>query len=167
MKETLVLFVGILTLGCSFSNKEYKELFNEKAKLESNIKMYSTLWEKVINERKIDLINSDYYDAQVSLITSSNLVIGIDSVKVHYNNFLTGFSDAKFSIIDIYGQGNQITKHWRFEGTHDGIFFEIPPTDNKVDLYGVTLVLMREGKVFQEQDFYDNNLFLKQLGFVE
>ena len=47
------------------------------------------------------------------------------------------------------------------------IYFGIPASNNKVDLYGVTLVVMKDGKIFQEQDYFDNNVFMKQLGLME
>ena len=60
-----------------------------------------------------------------------------------------------------------MTKHWRFQGTHDGDLFGIPATNNNVDIYGVTLVVMKNGKIFQEKDYFDNNVFMKQLGLME
>lgn len=60
-----------------------------------------------------------------------------------------------------------MTKHWRFQGTHDGDLFGIPATNNKVDIYGVTLVVMKNGKIFQEKYYFDNNVFMKQLGLME
>jgi predicted ester cyclase len=45
--------------------------------------------------------------------------------------------------------------------------FGIPATNKKVDISGTTVVLMKNGKVFQEQDFFDNYSFLMQLGLLE
>ena len=59
--------------------------------------------------------------------------MGIDAFKAYYNNYLTGFSDAEFNIVDVFGQGDKIVKHWNFKGTHDGDFFGIPPTGKKID----------------------------------
>tara|TARA_B110000971_G_C19951802_1_gene473712 strand:+ start:1072 stop:1245 length:174 start_codon:yes stop_codon:yes gene_type:complete len=56
-------------------------------------------------------------------------------------------------------------KHWNFKGTHTGDFFGIPATGKKVDIDGVNLVKMKDGKIAQEQDFMDNLLFNQQLGF--
>ncbi len=56
-------------------------------------------------------------------------------------------------------------KHWNFKGTHTGDFFGIPATRKKVDIDGVNLVKMKDGKIAQEQDFMDNLLFNQQLGF--
>ena len=79
---------------------------------------------------------------------------------------MTGFSDAEFNIVDVFGQGDKIVKHWNFKGTHDGDFFGIPPTGKKINLIGTTLVLMKDGKILQEQDFFDNYSLLSQLGLL-
>jgi len=45
--------------------------------------------------------------------------------------------------------------------------FGIPATNKKVDISGATMVLMKDGKVLKEQDFFDNYSFLTQLGLLE
>ena len=35
----------------------------------------------------------------------------------------------------------------------------IPATGNKLDISGTTIVLMKDGKVLREQDFFDNHSF--------
>ena len=42
-----------------------------------------------------------------------------------------------------------------------------PATGSKVDLSGTTLILMEDGKIKQEQDFFDNLDFYRQLGLME
>ena len=93
-------------------------------------------------------------------------IVGIEGFKAYYNNYLTGFSDAEFAIIDAFGQGDKIVKHWNFKGTHDGEFFGIPASGKKVDISGTTLVKMKDGKIAQEQDFMDNLAFYQQLGLM-
>ena len=60
-------------------------------------------------------------------------VIFVSFIRNYYNNYLTGFSDAKFTIVDIFGQGDKMVKHWNFKGTHDGDFFGVPATGKSVD----------------------------------
>jgi predicted ester cyclase len=168
MKRLYVLLIAISLSGCNqTSNPECETLQQSKVNLDANVDMYRTVWDKILNERNIDLINTDSFDAQVSEITSSETITGIEDFKAYYKNYLTGFSDAKFTMIDVYGQGDLITKHWRFQGTHDGELFGIPVSNNIVDLYGVSLVVMKDGKVFQEQNYFDNIVFMKQLGLIE
>jgi len=85
----------------------------------------------------------------------------------YYGNYLIGFSDAEFNFIDVFGDGDKLVKHWNFKGTHDGELFGIPATNNKVDINGTTIVLMKDGRILQEQDFFDNYSFLKQLGLLQ
>ena len=92
--------------------------------------------------------------------------IGIDSARAYYVNYLTGFSDITFTIKDVFGMGNKLVKHWNFKGIHSGVFLGIPPTNKKVDIDGVTLVRMENGKIAEERDFLDNLEFMQQLGLI-
>ncbi|WP_086477805.1 MULTISPECIES: ester cyclase [Arenibacter] len=132
--------------------------------LENNIQIYTQVWDKVLNNGEIDQINSQNFDTSITLITNPDSIVGIDKFKAYYQHFITGFSNISFSIVDIFGQDDKLVKHWNFTGTHTGDFFGIPATGNTVNINGVTLVKMRQGKIAQEQDFMDNMVFLQQLG---
>ena len=153
LKLMLVSAVLMVT-ACNSSDK----------KVEDNIKMYSTVWDEIMNEGNLDLINDSNFDPEITLITSSENVVGIEAFKAYYSNFNTGFTNISFEIIDVFGQGDKLVKHWRFKGTHSGEFFGIPATGKEVDLSGTTLVLMKEGKIAQEEDFLDNLALMAQLG---
>ena len=88
--------------------------------------MYETVWNDIINKREIDKINETNFDSNITLITAPENVIGIQGFKDYYQNYLTGFSDVTFTIVDVFGQGDKIVKHWNFKGTHTGEFFGIP-----------------------------------------
>ena len=152
---------GIYLLITIFS---LSSVFAQKANTKKDIKMYSKVWDNIMNKGEIDLINKKKFDKNITLVTSPENVVGIDAFKAHYQNFLTGFSDIEFTIVDIFGQDDKIMKHWRFKGKHTGDFFGIQATNKAVDIGGVTLVKMKKGKILQEQDFMDNLSFFSQLG---
>jgi len=135
-------------------------------KINKDIEMYSETWDEIINNRNLDYFNEDRFDKNVTLIMSPENVVGIEATKDFYNNYLVGFSDIEFTIKKIFGQGNNLVKHWHFKGKHTGSFFGIPATGKSVDINGVTLIKMKNGKIAQEQDFMDNMVFLQQLGIV-
>lgn len=160
MKSALKLFlISITFLFAWFLNAHAQDM-------EKNIEMYETTWDKIINKGQIQEINDKNFDPEVVLITSPENIVGIKGFKNYYQNYLRGFSDITFNIISVFGQGDDIVKHWRFKGTHTGNFFGIPATGNTVDVEGVTLVKMKNGKILQEQDFMDNMVFQQQLGLV-
>jgi steroid delta-isomerase-like uncharacterized protein len=140
--------------------------FAQGQAIEKDIKMYTQVWDDIINKGEIDKINSKYFDTNITAVSSPENIVGIDNLKAYYQNYLTGFSDIKFTIVDIFGQGDNIVKHWSFEGTHTGVFFGIPATNQYVNVEGVTLVKMKNGKIAREQDFMDNYAFMQQLGIL-
>jgi len=150
-----IAFLVLLT-ACNSSKKQVQD----------NIAMYSQTWDDVLNKGNLDLINSSNFDEGITLIASPENVVGIDAFKDYYSNFTTGFSDVEFTMIDVFGQGDKLVKHWNFKGTHSGDFFGIPASGKKVDVEGTTLVKMKDRKIAQEQDFMDNMVFLQQLGIV-
>jgi len=157
MKTTVkLLFIAALLVMTACNNPNQQ--------VEANIAMYTTVWDEVINEGNLDLINDTNFDPEITLISSPENVVGIDAFKDYYSNFTTGFSDPDFSIVSIFGQGDKLVKHWKFKGTHSGNFFGIPATGKSVDVEGTTLVVMKNGRIAQEQDFMDNLAFMAQLG---
>lgn len=150
-----IAFMLLLT-ACNSADKQ----------LQVNINMYTQLWDDIVNKGDIDKINATYFDENIIGISSPENIVGIEGIKAYYQNFLTGFSDIKFTVVQVFGQGDNIVKHWNFKGTHTGNFFGMPATGKSVDIEGVTMVKMKDGKIAQEQDFMDNTVFMQQLGVV-
>jgi uncharacterized protein len=154
----------LLFTACSSPEKE-----KETAKadpVEANIKAYSHTWDEIMNKGKLDMFNDSNFTKDVVMHVSPADIVGIDSSRAYYANFLTGFSKITFTIKDVFGQGDKLVKHWNFKGTHTGDFFGIPATGKTVSLDGVTLVRMSNGKIAEERDFFDNMDFMTQLGLM-
>ena len=134
--------------------------------VEANVKAYSHVWDEILNRGKLDMFNDSNFTKDVVMYSKPSDVIGIDSMKAYYANFLTGFSNIQFTIKDVFGQGDKLVKYWNFKGVHTGVFFGIPPTGKAVSLDGTTLVRMSNGKIAEERDFFDNMDFMTQLGLV-
>lgn len=153
----LVFFLFLfITISCN----------NESNKVADNIKMYTNTWNEIINKGNVELFNESNFTTDIILHMSPENIVGIENVKSFYNNYLTGFSNIEFTVVDVFGQGDKIVKHWNFKGTHTGNFFGIPPTGKTVNIDGTTLVKMRDGKIAEERDFMDNMVFMQQLGLI-
>lgn len=155
-KSTLVLIIAFISITA----------FAQNSNIYKDIKIYTQVWDEVINKGDINKINATHFDENVTGISSPENIVGISAFKGYYQNFLTGFSDRNFEIVNVFGQNDNIMKHWRFKGKHTGDFFGIPATGKSVNIEGVTLVKMKNGKILQEQDFMDNSIFLQQLGLT-
>ena len=60
-----------------------------------------------------------------------------------------------------------MVKYWQFKGTHTGPFFGIPATGKTIDVIGCTIAKVVDGKITEEQDFFDNYAFFQQIGLIK
>ena len=157
-----VFFAFIASCDSPAKNEKLIELQDAKAKLERNIKMYDETWTKFV-QGDTSMVNSDRFQEDVIVVTGQGNIVGIEATKNYYMNYITGFSDREFTILEVVGQGNRLVKHWNFKGKHTGDFFGIPASGNKLNLSGTTLVTMKDGKIAKEQDFFDMMSLVNQL----
>ena len=149
--------------GCTSAEKKESEKINP---VESNIKKYTEVWDDIVNKRQLEKFNDSNFTTDVVMHMSPTDIVGIDTAKAYYSQYLTGFSDIVFTIKDVFGQDEKLVKHWNFKGKHTGNFFGIPATGKTVNIDGVTLVRMAGGKIAEERDFLDNLDLMTQLGLM-
>ena len=157
MQTMCVMLLTLLFAACASPKKDKT--------VEGNIKMYSYAWDVVINEGKIDVLDSAF-SPDIVVHASPNDIRGITDAKKFYANYITGFSNREFIVKDIFGQGDKLVKHWAFKGTHTGDFFGIPATGKAVNVEGATIARIVNGKIVEERDFFDNLEFSQQLGII-
>ena len=131
----------------------------------ANIKMYTHVWDEIINHGRLDMFNDSNFTKDVVMHENPDRV-GLDSARAYYANYLTGFSNIKFTIKDVFGQGNKLVKYWHFSGKNTGVFFGMAATGKNVSIDGATIVRMQNGKIAEERDFLDNLDLMTQLGLI-
>jgi steroid delta-isomerase-like uncharacterized protein len=173
MKKINLLQFGLLLACCYFFvscggpvNEAAEKALAEQNSEAANIKMYTHVWDEIINKGKLDMFNDSNFTKDVVMHVSPKDAVGIDSARAYYANYLTGFSKITFTIKDVFAQGDKLVKYWNFKGTHTGVFFGIPPKGKSVSLDGTTMVRMSNGKIAEERDFFDNLDFMTQLGLM-
>ena len=161
MNKTIILLSLILAFSCKNPTNN-----NEKAsaslQLEKDLEMYQNVWNSFL-AGDTSVVNNKNFTEDVVIVTSDGDLVGIDACKEFYLNYLKGFTDIQWTIVDAFGQGNKLIKHWNFKGKHTGDFFGIPATGNSLNLSGTTIVTMREGRIAKEHDFFDMKSMLDQL----
>ena len=93
--------------SCNTVSEKCLNLETSQLELESNLQMYESVWDKIINGRQIDLINLDSFDEEVTAVAASpdGDIVGLENFKSHYSNYITGFSDAEFSLLMLLVKG--------------------------------------------------------------
>lgn len=160
MKKIVVLLLAGLSITACMSDAD-----KNAAQSKKNVDFYTKVWEQVINEGKVNVLDTAY--AESIVIHTLPEIKGIKDAKAYYAGFVTGFSNRKFTVKRMFADGENLVKHWQFTGTHTGVFMGIPATGRTVNIEGSTIAKIVDGKIVEEQDFMDNMSFLKQLGLIQ
>jgi len=83
--------------------------------LETNKRMYTHVWDEILNKGNIETFNDSNWVKNAVVHASPNDIVGIDSIKAYYGQFLTGFSKIQFTVKDIFGEGDKMVKFWNFK----------------------------------------------------
>lgn len=79
--------------------------------------------------------------------------------------YIRAFPDVSFSG-DILVQGERAVLVWTMHGTHRGTFMRIPPTGRRVQVRGVSILTIRDGKVKDGLNIWDTAGLLRGLGLL-
>ena len=87
------------------------------------------------------------------------------------SNFLqmvsTGFSDLQLEIIDIFCGGDRVTMRYIARGTQDGEFLNVPPTGKRIEMNGIHIYRITEGKIAETWQLMDVWGLMHQVGAVD
>ena len=75
-----------------------------------------------------------------------------------------GYPDFKLEINDKVFEANRLVTHWTCTGTHNGEFQGIPATGKRINIRGLALARIENGKVAEEHVYFDRLTMLEQLG---
>jgi steroid delta-isomerase-like uncharacterized protein len=84
----------------------------------------------------------------------------IESVKPIFE----AFPDAVWSIEDLIAAGDKVIVRFVFRGTHEGEFMGIPPTGKKVEVGGIAIIRIENGKIVEDWEDADMFGWMMQLG---
>ena len=129
-------------------------------------------------ERYVDLYNAGDLDACMELyaedavqLMHDGLFEGRSEIHERLARDLTAFPDAAYTVASFVEQGEAFADEWTFAGTNNGPFLlpdgtQVPPTGKRVEIKGMELVQLRDGRIVVDNLYYDNMAVLAQLGLV-
>ena len=134
---------------------------------------YKDLLDKYVdyyNAGDLDGIMDLYADDAVQWMPDGTFV-GRDSIRERLANELVAFPDLRWSLVSYLEQDDAFADEWVVVGTHTGPLrlpdgTELPPTGKRVEMKGMELVKVRDGKVVVDSLYYDNLAVAAQLGVI-
>jgi predicted ester cyclase len=89
---------------------------------------------------------------------------GAEGVKEVFRRMRSGFPDMKLTPEAIYTDGDTVIARVRVTGTHNGEYFGIPPTGKSIDITGIDIVRLEEGKAVERWGVFDALNLMQQIG---
>jgi steroid delta-isomerase-like uncharacterized protein len=109
-----------------------------------------------------ELIAPDYIDHS----TMAAPVPGVEGFKMRIANLRKAFPDAKFTVEDIFADGDKVAFRWIMRGTDSGGFMGRPPSGKAVAVSGINIELISNGKIVEHWSSPDNLGMMQQLGII-
>jgi predicted ester cyclase len=78
----------------------------------------------------------------------------------------SGFSDYKVIVEDQIAEGDKVATRWTMRGTHDGEFQGMAPTGREVQISGLTIFRIANGKLVEGWSIPDLLGLMQQLGAI-
>lgn len=101
-----------------------------------------------------------HHPASPEPISSRDAVVGMLSA------FRTGFPDLNITVEDVIGEGDKAAVRWRATGTHTGDLFGMPPTGKSMNVAGISVVRVADGRIVEDWVSEDTMGMMKQLGVI-
>ena len=130
---------------------------------EDNKTLARRSWEVVDN---LDILD-EVYASDLVWHEPDQDVHGLEEARQFVTMYKTAFPDLNVTVEDVISEGDNVVTRYTIRGTHQGEIEEFgPPTGRQMELQGITVHRIADGKIVEEWERYDNLSLLQQLGLA-
>jgi steroid delta-isomerase-like uncharacterized protein len=136
---------------------------------EENKEKARRLMEEAFGQGKTEVIDevlhSDFvcYDPN----SESGEIRVVDTIKGEIEYFRSAVPDLTYTVEDQVAEGDKVVSRWKASGTHQGEFFGVPGSGNRIEMSGIQIDRFDEsGKMVEEWPEYDLLGAMKQIGAI-
>ncbi len=130
--------------------------------MSQNLMQPVNMFYEVYNDHKMDLWEqalTEDYQAYVNGQMIPNREVGKGFVEAIHS----AFPNLKYTLNDTIMEGDKVVTRWTAMGTNSGDFFGMPATNKNVTMLGITIFRIRDGKIANLWDVWDQNGLMQQL----
>ncbi|MES2621060.1 MAG: ester cyclase [Bacteroidota bacterium] len=132
-------------------------------KLSANKELAYRFVDEIINAKKIDMVDSIVAPHYIEHQADRHYMNTRYGLKRGLRNFLRAFPDLHVRINFITEEGNIVTAQYTMTGTHTGRMYQNKATNKKINVEGVDIVRIDNGKLVEHWGYMEEAKLLKQL----
>jgi steroid delta-isomerase-like uncharacterized protein len=118
------------------------------------------------NKKKFELADQYYTQDYINHFPSIPDVTNLDQFRQWSITFKKSFPDFKVAVEEIIVEGNMVATRWTLRCTQTGEYMGIPAEGKKVEISGMTMERIKNGKIAEAWWNPDDLMMLRQLGVV-
>ena len=153
-RKFVLLFTTLAVAGAAFAVDSGPVLPDAAAQVARNKAVAGRVFEEIFNQGKFQVAEEIYAQDFVNHGLHRNYDLQEDQAAVHAEK--KAFPDLKMSVLLMASDGDLVTAVWVFRGTHTGSGYDgLPPTGVKLELRGITVWRIVDGKIREEWTEFD------------
>ena len=133
------------------------------------IKALERRWYEEANKGKaaLEVMTNENFDANyVAHLGTGRDIRGIAEANQFNNSFYEALPDLHFTLDDLIVEGDKAVARYTVTGTHKGAYRDIPPTNNKVTVWGIAIDRFVDSKFAESWSRMDTLSLMQQLGAI-
>jgi steroid delta-isomerase-like uncharacterized protein len=91
---------------------------------------------------------------------------GQAGIRTMLESYWRAFPDLRFKVLSTLVEGSRVAIVWLAEGTHRGTIMNIPPTNHRVQVRGVSIIDVTDGLIVRGQYIWDLAGMLRHMGLL-
>ena len=99
--------------------------------------------------------------------SSPEPIAGIDAMKGMLLGFRAGLPDMTMTVEDAIGEDDRAVILWRLRATHTADLFGLPATGKSIEMPGMSVFRVADGKIVHDIVSEDTMGLMRQLGVVQ
>ncbi len=122
--------------------------------------------EEVLNEKNLAAADELVAEDVVELDPFPGQEQGREGLKELLGMLFAAFPDWHWTVEELIAEGDKVVNRFTWRGTHRGEFMGLPPTGRQVEVKGVVIDRIVEGRIADTRILMDNLGLMQQLGAI-
>jgi steroid delta-isomerase-like uncharacterized protein len=155
-----------IIVGCELSPIQ-RTFLEEDFMPAQHITEYERKWVEALNRGDVSMADEVFTpDCVIHITGSPEPIRGTAGFKQMLEGMLAAFPDLHFTIEDQFVADDKVATRWKARGTNTGPLGEIQPTGRRVEVEGLILDRVMDGKVAERWEQWDQPGMMQQLGLM-
>ncbi len=128
---------------------------------------YEQKWIDGLNSGNVSVADEVFQpDCVIHINGNPQRDLSLDNFKQMIAGLLVAFPDLHFAINDQFASGEKVSTRWTAKGTNTGPFGEMQATGRGIEIEGLIIDYVVNGRVAKRWELWDQMAMMQQLGIV-